>query len=319
MPKYELSFRLRFMVRVLRLIRKPPHSLSLKQIQKIRKPFPIGFLARWILGRGPELHDVQDSHIPARDGFPIPVRIYRPSAAKGLPLILNFHGGGWVLGNLQQADTYCRKLAKSCEAVVISVDYRLAPENKFPIPLHDCYDSLLHAHQEAEALGIDPNRIAVTGDSAGGNLSASVSLMSRDLNGPPVAFQALVYPATNGKLDYPSYEVHTHAPILRKTEVDFFLKSYKKDPNDHLNPYFSPYLAENLSNLPPALILTAGYDPIHDDGQMYAERLSKEGNQVEYVDYPKEIHGFITLANHSPSNGEAIALICDRIRKAFSQ
>ena len=317
MPKYELGFRMRFMLWVLNFVKKPASSLTMKQIRRQRKPFPIGFLARWVLGRGPDLADVKESSFPARDGHEVPIRIYRPSEQDNLPLILNFHGGGWVLGNLDQSDHYCRSLAKKCEALVISVDYRLAPENKFPIPLQDCYDSLCWAAENAVRLGIDLERIAVTGDSAGGNLSAAVSLMSRDLKGPKIAFQALVYPATNGKLDYPSFAEHVKAPILSKADVLFYMNAYKKEPDDHLKPYFSPYLAEDLSQLPPALVITAGYDPLRDDGRQYGQRLIDSGNEVVCLDFPKEIHGFITLVNHSPRNAEAIEQIAKHLQRAF--
>lgn len=315
--EYDIPGKLRRFLKILDAVRPPSETLSLEQIKKARKPFPIDFLANWALGTPIDLEEVVDRTIPMRDGVEIPIRIYRPNREANLPIILNYHGGGWVLGNLQQADPFCRKVAKGVGAIVISVDYRLAPENKFPIPVQDCYDAFLWAHTEAESLRGDPERMAVMGDSAGGNLSAAVSLMARDLNGPSIALQGLIYPACNGKLDYPSVQLHVHAPILSQAAVYCFLEHYKDKPDDHLHPYFSPYLAESLKGLPPALVLTAGYDPLVDDGRMYAERLKSEGNVVKYVEYEKEIHGFISFANHSERNEEAVNLLISEMSAAF--
>ncbi|MCB9235464.1 MAG: alpha/beta hydrolase [Bacteroidia bacterium] len=313
--KYQLNSRLKFLLFLLNIARPSSASLNLRQIQSVRKPFPIQFLAEWVLGRGDTMARVEDRRIPVRDGAEIPIRIYWPSQSKNLPIILNFHGGGWAVGNLQQSDYYCRKIAREVGALVISVDYRLAPEHRFPVPLQDCYDALVWAHQHAASLDADPNRIAVTGDSAGGNLSAVLCLMARDLNGPKISFQGLIYPATDGTFNYPSYQEHTHAPILTQQELHFYRSNYESQPGDHLHPYFSPYLANDLSHLPPAVIVTAEYDPLCDDGRRYAERLKAEGNQVEFEQYEKALHGFITLVNHCPQSAPATRLLVKGFKK----
>lgn len=313
--KYDLPKKFRRMIKAMELFRPFGQELTLAQIQKLRKPFPLDFLVHWITGKPVPVHRVEDLKIPMRDGVEIPVRMYHPNEKAGLPIILNYHGGGWTLGNLQQTDTFCRKLAAGVEAIVISVDYRLAPEHKFPYAANDSYDAFLWAHENAVSLGGNPERIAVVGDSAGGNLSAVVSLMARDLNGPKIAHQSLIYPGTDGNLDYASLDKFHDAPVLTKDSVFFYRKMYKKNPNDHLHPYFSPAFAEDLSGLPPALVITAGYDPLLDDGEKYAHLLKNAGNEVEYRKFEKEVHGFISFANHSPQNAEAVKLIIDRMKK----
>ena len=313
-PRYDLLWKMRFVLFLFRWIRPPVHSLSLKRIQKMRKPFPIKFLAHWVLGKPRRIHHVEDRRIPVRDAE-IPVRIYKDSERTDLPVILNFHGGGWMLGNLDQSDHYCRQLAAEVPALVISVLYRKAPENKFPTATNDAYDALLWAHANAMELGGDPSRMAVTGDSAGGNLSAAISLMARDQNGPQIAFQGLIYPACNGKLDYESLKIHAEAPIITEKDVRFYLGSYEAQPGDCLHPYFSPYLADNHDNLPPALVITAGYDPLLDDGRQYAEKLEAAGNDVEWVNFEKEFHGFMTFPNHSRRQREAAKLLVSRFQK----
>lgn len=254
--------------------------------------------------------------IPVRDGE-IPVRIYRPNAEKNLPLILNFHGGGWAVGNLQNNDYYCAALANRVGALVISVDYRLAPEFKFPTAVYDSYDVLIWATKNAADLGVDVGRVCVTGDSAGGNLSAAICILSRDLDGPKVHFQALIYPATDSRLQFASLEQHADAPILTKHDIINYLDIYMGKPEDRFSPLLSPIQASSLQGLPSALIVTAGYDPLCDDGQQYADRLQAEGVPVEVQHYPEDIHGFFTLPNHTQNGKAAIAAVAKRIKAAF--
>lgn len=290
--------------------------MSMRQIKKVRKPVPRFFMVDRLLGAC-ECDQVWEEQIKMRDGHEIRIRLYRPEGGEPLPIILNYHGGGYVVGNLQLTDYYCRQLAMRVGAVVISVDYRLAPEFKFPTAVHDAYDSLCWAAANASSFGGDASRIGVTGDSAGGNLSAGISLMARDLQGPKINFQALIYPATNSRLDYPSLEEHKNAPILCTEDVHFFHDLYCPKPEDQTNPYFSPYLAEDLSNLPDALIITAGLDPLHDDGMQYHARLLAEGNSAEWVDCPNDLHGFVTFPNHTESGQKMIDLIIDRFSQRF--
>ncbi|HHG84526.1 MAG TPA: alpha/beta hydrolase [Bacteroidetes bacterium] len=314
---YQLPFRTRLVLLMLKAIRaKAFHKMSLAAIKRARKPVPRFFLTNFVLGRPVHCHQVYDRKIPVRDGE-IRIRVYIPTSEKGLPIILNFHGGGWVVGNLQNNDQYCARLARDVGAIVLSVDYRLAPEHKFPVPVQDAYDALLWAYQHAPELGADPNRIGVTGDSAGGNLSAAISLMSRDLKGPAIAFQALLYPATDSRMDFASMDEHANAPILGKKDVETFLAHYIRNDADLENPYLSPVLAENLSNLPPALVVTAGNDPLRDDGKAYAKALKSAGNTVEYHCFQNDIHGFVTLANHSESGQICTDLVSKRFREIF--
>ena len=268
--KYRLPLKTRLMLLLISPFRQrsadPPTA---KSIRRGRNDAPKIFITKWILGKKPKLHSIDDYVIPVRDAD-IRVRIYRPSEEKNLPLIMNYHGGGWVVGNLQNNDYYCAVLAKRVNAVVISVEYRLAPEFKFPTAVHDAYDALLWATSNAAQLGIDPERICVTGDSAGGNLATVMTLKSRDLNGPKIKFQALIYPATDSRMGYESMKKHAFAPILMKTDVEHYLSLYIRDEKDVVSPLLSPYRAESLANLPPALVVTAGFDPLADDGIQYA-------------------------------------------------
>lgn len=313
-PKYELSFKLKFLLFLLRFLRPDAHKLSLEKIKEIRKPFPVQWVADWVLGKPIPLHKVEDRNIPVRDAQ-IPIRIYWPSGEKDLPMILNFHGGGWVLGNLQQSDYYCREISKKVGAIVVSVDYRMAPEHPFPIPSQDCYDTLLWLHANGAALGGNPDKIAVTGDSAGGNLSIVMAMMARDLAGPKISFQGLIYPGTDGTFKFPSYDLHTKAPILPQEDLTFYRNTYEEKEGDRLHPYFSPSLANDLTNLPPSVVITAEYDPLVDDGRIFAEKLEAAGNVVEYKMFEKGIHGFMTMPNHCPQNRPGTALLVKGFRK----
>lgn len=312
--KYNLPFKTRLVLTLISPFRSRSEDRpTLAQLRRSRKPVPRFFLTNWILGKPPKCHSVTDRLIPVRDGE-IPVRIYRPNAGTGLPLILNYHGGGWAVGNLQNNDYYCAALATQVGALVISVDYRLAPEHKFPTAVHDAYDALLWATENAESLGADATRVCVTGDSAGGNLSAAICIKSRDLGGPKIKFQALIYPATDSRLEFASLETHAHAPILTKTNILHFLDMYLGKPEDRFSPLLSPMYARDLGGLPPAVLVTAGYDPLCDDGQQYADRLNAEGTPCEVLHYPEDIHGFFTLPNHTQSGLQAIGEVAKRIK-----
>ena len=312
--KYNLPFKTRLVLTLISPFRsRSKEQPTLAQLRRARKPVPRFFLTNWVLGRMPKCHSITDRKIPVRDGE-IPVRIYRPTTDTNLPLILNYHGGGWAVGNLQNNDYYCAVLAQRVGALVISVDYRLAPEFKFPTAVYDAYDALLWATQNAESLGADATRVCVTGDSAGGNLSAAICLKSRDLGGPKIKYQALIYPATDSKLQFASLEAHAEAPILTKHDILNYLEMYLGKPEDRFSPLLSPIYALDLGGLPPALVVTAGYDPLCDDGQAYADRLNAEGTPCEVLHYPEDVHGFFTLPNHSKSGRQAIEEVAQRIK-----
>ena len=242
-----------------------------------------------------EMHDVQDMTITMRDGVDIPIRIYIPSASKNRPVFVFYHGGGFVTRSIESHDKACRRLAKVNDMVVVSVGYRLAPEYKFPIPHQDCYDATVWVANHAEEFGCDTNKIIVGGDSAGGNLATIVSILARDLKGPNIAYQVLIYPTTDARMGFPSINTYAKGYFLTKGMMNWFVDRYMRTEADKLNPLMSPYLTKDLSNLPPAFVCTAEYDPLKDEGEAYANRLKEAGNTVNFKEYKGMIHGFLNI------------------------
>jgi acetyl esterase len=226
----------------------------------------------------------------------IPARLYAPDARGGRPLIVFFHGGGWVIGSLDTHDDLCRRMARLADAVVVSVDYRLAPEYKFPTAVDDAFAATRWIAANAAALGGDPARLAVMGDSAGGNLAAVVSLLARDQGGPAIRQQVLIYPATHHDFSLPSVKAYGEGFLLTAVGMEWFWKHYLRSPADALDWRASPLLAKSLAGLPPALVVTAEYDVLRDEGELYAERLQREGVPTRLVRYDTMIHGFITMS-----------------------
>jgi len=244
----------------------------------------------------PELLSAESLAIPAPHGR-IPARIYTPKKlrkADGLaPGLVFFHGGGWVIGNLETHDVVCRKLAHEGEMIVISVDYRLAPEHRFPAAVEDAVTATKWVAANAKGLGIDASRLVVGGDSAGGNLAAVVSLHARE-NGPKLAGQLLVYPATDFSRKHPSHSEPETSILLTHTVVTWFMNNYLGDAD--INDWrASPARARTLADLPPAYVLTAGADPLRDEGDEYAARLKEAGVAVTYRHFPGQFHGFFTM------------------------
>jgi acetyl esterase len=225
----------------------------------------------------------------------IPARLYRPSRDGTLSLLVYFHGGGWVIGNLEGYDNVCSDLAAEAGCAVLSIDYRLAPEHRFPAAADDCFAATAWARINAAALGIDPARLAVGGDSAGGNLAAVVALMARDRGGPPVRFQLLVYPVTCGRMDTPSYRDNAEGYLLTQAAMVWFWNHYTPHAADRELPYAAPLRAADLGGLPPALVLTAEFDPLRDEGEAYAARLRAAGVPTTLRRYDGQIHGFFTM------------------------
>jgi acetyl esterase len=257
----------------------------------------------WVTG--PVFADVtrQDTSFPARDGHQVPLRVYRPAVSsvsrEPLPVIVYFHGGGWVLGNTRMYDPLCSFLARAVGAVVVSVDYRLAPEHRAPQAVHDSVDSLRWLAEHSGSLGAqggDATGLAVCGDSAGGNLAAIVCQVVRDEDGPAIAHQALMYPSTDATMSQPSILENANAPILTRAKIDVFLDHYLgPDGLATDDPLVSPLWAASHADLPPALVQTADLDPIRDDGRMYAERLAAAGVLVRYTNYVDVPHGFASF------------------------
>ncbi|ADD04536.1 alpha/beta hydrolase fold protein [Natrialba magadii ATCC 43099] len=244
-----------------------------------------------------ELESVSDRTIDGPDGE-VPIRVYepRPAGERGdQPLVLYFHGGGWVIGSIDTHDGTCRKLASESGYPVISVDYRLAPEHPFPAGLQDCYAVLEWAADAAPGLDADPDRLVLAGDSAGGNLAAATALYSRDQDGPAIAYQLLLYPVTGPVEGTDAYEENAEGYILTTDEMDWFEGHYFDRELDRGNIYAMPRLANDLSGLPPATVVTAGFDPLRDDGAAYADRLDDAGVETVHRNYDDLIHGFFGM------------------------
>jgi acetyl esterase len=259
---------------------------------------------------------VENMTVPGPAGD-IAVRSYRPQgtmAGTVLPALVYYHGGGHTIGDLDTHDTLCRELCNRSGYAVFSVDYRLGPEHKFPAAAEDSFAALQWIASHASTLTIDPAKIAVGGDSAGGNLAAVISLMARDQGGPAIAYQLLIYPATDLRFLTPSHQANGQGYLLTTDVIEYFTANYLNSDADRLDWRASPALASDHSGLPPALVITAGYDPLCDEGREYADLLGAAGNQVEYVDFPGQIHGFITMGKVIAQANEAVALCADRLK-----
>jgi acetyl esterase len=250
-------------------------------------------------------------------GIELPLRIYRPrvEGSEPLPVVVNFHGGGWVSGDARQSDWWCAGIAAGARAVVVSVDYRLAPEHPFPTPPEDCYAATRWVAEHGTELGVDGSRLAVMGDSAGGNLAAVVSVMARDRGGPPIALQVLVYPSVDVGGDWPSKQENANAPILSAKDVENTPRLYLRGTDvDRKHPYVSPLYADH-DGLPPALVQTAQYDPLRDEGGAYAAALRDAGVEVRLTNYVGAVHGYASLPGIAPAAGQALAEAVDAVRQ----
>ncbi|CAN5741793.1 alpha/beta hydrolase [soil metagenome] len=245
-----------------------------------------------IAGAVEEVASVADRAIPGPAGD-IGVRVYRPADPSGAVLVW-FHGGGWVLGDLESADANCRALANRSGAVVVSVDYRLAPEHPSPAGFDDCLAATSWVAARGADLGVDPARLAVGGDSAGANLAALVAIAARHLGAPVVRFQLLVYPVTDLTMGHPSIEENADGYLLTAATMRWFTESHLAG-TDPADPSVSPLLVDDLSGLPPALVMTAGFDPLRDEGDAYAARLAYAGVAVDHTRYDTMIHGFFGM------------------------
>jgi acetyl esterase len=247
-----------------------------------------------------ELHRVEDRTIPGPAGD-LPVRVYWPTApgaagSAAPPVVVYFHGGGWVICDLDSHDQSVRRLALDTGAIIVSVDYRLAPEHRFPAAADDCYAATVWTAEHAGELGGDPSRIAVAGDSAGGNLAAVVALMAKERNGPALTFQLLIYPVTGIPADgRPSYTENSEGYMLTHDAMIWFSEQYAATVDDFEHPWFSPTRAKDLTGLPPALVITAGFDPLRDEGEDYGRMLQAAGVACTITRYHGMIHGFFGM------------------------
>ena len=249
------------------------------------------------------------------------VRAYVPAGAdtgQPLPAIVFAHGGGWCLCSLDLYDNPCRALANATGCVIFSVDYRLAPEHKFPVPLDDFYRAVCWVAEHAAALGIDAGRLAVGGDSAGGNLAAAAALMARDQAGPALAHQLLLYPALDFAFDTPSYQRHADGYSLTREAMRFCWSAYLNEPQDGAHPYAAPLRAASLKNVPPATVLVCEYDPLHDEGVAYAQRLRDDGVAAQCSLQNGMIHASIHMLGLAPKARGLFEVAGQAMRKALA-
>jgi acetyl esterase len=269
-------------------------------------------------GLGPveDVPAVADHRVPV-EGGEITVRLYAPAGVGPHPVLVFYHGGGWVIGDLYTHDGLCRSLVNAAGCAVASVDYRLAPEFKFPVAVEDSYTALKWVAANGPRLGLDSARLAVGGDSAGGNLAAVVALMARDAGGPAIALQVLIYPVTDVMRETRSYADFADGYMLTRDSMRWFIAHYLTSKDDARDWRVSPLRAPSLAGLPPALIVTAGFDPLRDEGEMYAGRLRDAGNRVDYVCYGGMVHGFLGMGKLLDTTGRAIDHIGGSLRQAL--
>ena len=265
----------------------------------------------------PDVAEVRELQSSGPHG-PIPLRMYRPAGAKVdavLPVLVYYHGGGFVIGDLETHDTLCRELCNGSGCAVVAVDYRLAPEFRFPCAVDDCLAATYWVANNAQSLQIDPARLAVGGDSAGGNLAAVVAILARDAGDLAIAFQLLIYPITDARCGAQSHTTNGQGYMLTNDTMDYFLGHYLTDESEKLDLKLSPLLSADLSKLPPAFVLTAGYDPLHDEGLQYAQRLSESGNVATYVCFARQMHGFIPMGRAIDEAGAAVSMCASELRR----
>jgi acetyl esterase len=293
----------------------PPDKLSVEQAREQFRRSRIPFVAR-----PQEVAAAKDGTIPGR-GDGLRIRAYRPQGSgpeERLPALVYFHGGGWVFGDLDSHDPLCRELCNLARCAVISVDYRLAPENRFPAAVDDAISAIRHVEQNATGFGIDGTRLAAGGDSAGGNLAAVAALTFREQDGPQLKLQVLIYPVTDFSMDSPSYTRIANGYTLTKERMGYFRNAYLRGSADIADWRASPLKAQDMSRLPPALLIAAGHDPLVDEGKAYADRLTEAGVPVTYTCYEGVVHGFVSMAGAIDAGHTAIAEIAAVLKQAFS-
>ena len=252
---------------------------------------------------------------------PIRLRLYRPTRRSddptAAPVLVYYHGGGWTIGDLDTHDVLCRQLANESRCAVVSVDYRMGPEHRFPAGSDDCLAATYWVRRHAEALGVDPARLAVGGDSAGGNLAAVVAIAARDAGDLPIAFQLLIYPATDQRRGHASHTSNGKGYLLERETIQYYHDNYYGDASHDRDWRASPLLHTDLARLPPALVLTAGFDPLRDEGLDYANALVAAGNRAAYVCFERQIHGFITMGKVLDEANTAVAMCAAELARAL--
>ena len=289
----------------------PLHELSVAEARQV-------IVALFGTQGGPEpVGAVEERTIPGAGGE-MPTRLYMPYGTGPFPVLVYLHGGGWVIGDLEAYDATCRALTNAAGCLVVAMEYRLAPEYKFPAAPEDCYAATCWVAANAAAIGGDPRRIAIGGDSAGGNLAAVVAQMARDRGGPALVYQLLVYPVTNYGYDTASYRENAEGYLLTRDAMVWFWNHYLRSAADGNNPLASPLRANDLRGLPPAMVLTAEFDPLRDEGEAYAIRLQAAGVPVTLKRYAGTIHGFFSLGAVLGQGKQAMADAAAALRTIFA-
>ncbi|MYD97549.1 MAG: alpha/beta hydrolase [Gammaproteobacteria bacterium] len=301
----------------------PEYQTMLAQLAEMEGPdlidLPVATGREMFRAMQPQAFDVEVGAVSDVDAGGVPARIYRPEGEGPFPVVIMFHGGGWVIGDLDTADRQSREVCRGTGALVVSVDYRLAPEHRFPAAADDCYAATRWAAEHAPDHEGDASRLAVAGDSAGGNLAAVVAQMARDRGGPRLVFQLLVYPVTDGvDPGWPSYRDNGDGYLLTTAAMGWFWNHYAPSAADRHNPYASPLQAESLAGLPPALVMTAEFDPLRDEGEAYARALRAAGVDAELVRCDGFIHGFFSHTGTIPATRKAMAKACNALSAAFA-
>jgi acetyl esterase len=268
------------------------------------------------LGPVEDVPAVADHRVPVAGGE-ITVRVYRPAGHGPHPVLVYYHGGGWVIGDLYTHDGICRSIVNAAGCAVASVDYRLAPEFKYPTAVEDSYAALQWTVANAARLGLDPARIAVGGDSAGGNLAAVMALLARDRRGPRLLLQVLLYPVTDHDFSTPSYRENATGYLLTAEDMRWFWRHYLAREEQGREPTASPLRAKSLADLPPALVITAGCDPLRDEGEAYAQRLREVGTAVTLTQYPGMFHGFARMTRILDQSRVLLGEMAGALRKAL--
>ena len=287
----------------------PNHTVTLSEARANARLRPIA--------PGPEVLAVEGRVIPGPGGD-LPVRIYTPAGKRPLPVLVWFHGGGIVLGDLETADGTARNLCVGAGCVVVSVDYRLAPEHRFPAAPEDCYAAAEWVSKNADGMDVDPGRMAVGGDSAGGNLATVVALMSRDRGGPPLVFPLVVYPMVDRDFNTESYRSNADGYLLTRDSMIWYWNHYMGAETDISSPYAVPLQAGDLGGLPSALVITAEFDPLRDEGDAYADRLRAAGVPTVSSRYDGMIHGFFGMSAVLDRGKQAMSEACAALTGAFA-
>jgi acetyl esterase len=293
----------------------PPDALSVEQAREQFRRSRALFVAP-----PQEVGAAMNATIPGQDGV-LRIRTYRPLEGRPdelLPAMVYFHGGGWVFGDLDSHDPLCRELCNRARCAVVAVDYRLAPEYRFPAAVEDAVSAIRYVAQHAADLRIDGTRLAAGGDSAGGNLAAVAALTFRDQGGPQLRLQVLIYPVTDFAMEAPSYARIVNGYTLTRERMRYFRESYLRGPADVTDWRASPLKAQDLSGLPPALVIAAGHDPLVDEGKAYADRLAAASVPVTYTCYEGVVHGFVSMAGAIDAGHTAIAEAAAALKRAFS-